>query len=96
MSDDTSEVEVFNPGLFEITEELLRAAPANVAALFAHFKIVPVRAEMHYMTRSVEYAAYSPCFEAVPEGQMPLRYNFETITDEDGAVSYRIEREKSY
>ena len=51
-----------NIGIFEIYEGMIRNEPERVAEVFAFMKLVPVRAEMLFAHRVIEYTGLSVVF----------------------------------
>ena len=55
-------------GKFFLNEELIRQNPEIVAAAFQEMQFVPVRVEMHFIHKELEYAGISPEFKEVSKG----------------------------
>ena len=66
-------------GKFFISEELIRKNPEIVAGAFKDMQFVPVRAEMHFMHKELEYAGISPKFKEVKEGVLIPGYNVRIV-----------------
>lgn len=61
-------------GKFFISEELIRKNPELVAGAFKDMQLVPVRVEMHFMHKELEYAGISPKFKKVSKGEIVPSY----------------------
>lgn len=56
--------------------------------IFKHFRIV--RAELDYVTKSMQYVAASDYFDPVPEGSMPGAYSI--MIDAGDPITIRVNR----
>lgn len=59
-------------GRFSIDMELLRNNDVTVFTIFKD--VIPVRAEAHFATNSIEYVALSPYYTDVEVGEIPPKY----------------------
>ena len=75
-------------GKFRICDQMIRCDPAEVMDLMGH--VVVLRAEMVYTSNAIEYEAWSPLFEPVPEGCIIPRYEFYITHGGD----LKVEKEK--
>ena len=73
-----------NLGRFRIDEKWLHAEPDKVATVFAILKCVPVRIEVLFTERCLEYLAIAEQFPEVPYANMIPEYILEIKTDSAG------------
>ncbi len=69
-------------GKFFIPEELVRNNPEIVAEAFRDMQFVPVRVEMHFMHKEIEYAGISPKFGTVAKGVLIPTYIISIIVNQ--------------
>lgn len=68
-------------GKIEVDEEFIRDHPGKIAEVFALLKLVPVRAELMFRNRSIEYYALSDQFDEIPEWEVVPGYKIEVEFD---------------
>ena len=69
-------------GKFFISEDLVRDNPEIVAEAFKDMQLVPVRTEMHFMHKELEYAGISPKFKEVKKGMLIPTYIISIIVNQ--------------
>jgi len=79
-------------GRFSICGEWLRERPDEVGLVFSLLRVVPVRVEHVFVSRLVEYAAYSPAFAPVEEGAELPSYEF-VVTMGENAIEVVVMRD---
>ncbi len=77
-------------GKFKIQEDIIRENPELVARAFALIHLVPIRAEMLFAERAIEFVAISDRFREVEQGVMCPEYEIK-ITD-DGNLLVEVIR----
>ena len=70
-------------GKFYIEEHLIRTHPHVVAAALRDMSFVPLRAEMMFIGRFIEYTGISPMFEECPKGRLVPEYKVSIIFNND-------------
>ncbi len=83
-----------NLGRFKLDEKMVRDDPEKVAAVFALLKCVPVRAEMLFAERCIEYTAIAERFAEVSVGDMIPEYMLTVESDGMGWPSTVIMQNK--
>ena len=77
-------------GMFKITRQLLEECDTQkMLELFGNFIIL--RAEHMFIDDSIEYQAYSPLFDILPEGAVTPWYTF-NVSDEGDITIEQIRR----
>lgn len=71
-------------GVFKIDEDLVRSEPEKVARVLAIMKAVPVRAEVLFAERKIEYIALSEVFDETPVGTRVPEYELTIEYDSSG------------
>lgn len=71
-------------GTIIVSEDIIRCCPEKVAEVFAMIKFVPVRAELMFMCRGIQYTGISERFEENEEGCMPKEYTIEIEVNDKG------------
>jgi len=61
-------------GSFRIAEKMLESSPDLVQMIMS--KVIVVRCEFDYSTRSFEYIAFCDLFEEIPDSVRELHYGF--------------------
>jgi len=84
-------------GRFSIDRRFIEDDPDKISNMFSELKIIVLRAEMLYHKDAIEYIAYSPFFDMVPDGYIPTEYNIivhKNIDEETKEVTYQYKLEK--
>ena len=73
-------------GVFEVPRLLMHEDPDRVAQIFAALHFVPVRAEMLYVSDTIEYVGMSDQFDEISPNERPKRYRIVVLPGDVGAM----------
>lgn len=82
-------------GFFKLDKQIIEKEPEIVMQLLG--KMIIVRAEMMYITNTIEYGAYSELFEEVEEGKFIPTYDIKIhkIPNNDDGIDISFEAIKT-
>ena len=75
-----------NLGRFKLPEDEVRHDTDCIIEIFRILGILPVRCELRFDTRELEYLAISPHFGKIEEGMVAPEYDIQAKADERGVI----------
>ena len=78
-------------GQFRIAREIVYSDPDLVSEFFRWLGSIVVRCEMMMASDSLEYIAFSPYFESVPDGTVPSWYGVTVSRTDEGQSCFELE-----
>jgi hypothetical protein len=78
-------------GRFSVSEVLIEQEP-ELFKKHIMAQMIVVRAEMVYMSRTIEYTSICDLFEELPQGYVPPEYSIWVTKGDDGEVSVEAKK----
>ncbi len=81
-----------NLGKITILSENIRQSPDMIAEIFIQMRFIPVRAELMFHNKNIEYIGLSDRFNEIKEGEQIPSYSIEVVTLGDGEIEIKCQQ----